>query len=261
MKGWDVVPTKRRQESRTGIYHVIVKGINKEKIFNQQREKIYFKSIILKYLEKYQIEIYCYCIMSNHAHFIIRAEIQVLSMFMASILAEYASYYNFKHHRNGHVFQNRFRSECIENENYFWTCLRYIHLNPVKAGMLKKPERYRYSSMAEYMLEMPVILHENAIVIYKNHFFDFKEFEGFHKKKSSETFLDIPDEVTVQQLESARVIAEDVFAKNKLSLLNQVFEEKKSREEYIQRLRQILKISQKRAKELCIATMNRIENE
>ncbi len=63
---------RRRRESFTGLYHVVVKGINKERIFDQQREKVYLKKIILEFKEKYGIEIYAYCIMSNHAHFIIR---------------------------------------------------------------------------------------------------------------------------------------------------------------------------------------------
>ena len=64
------------------MYHVIVKGINKERIFNQRREKSYFIKIILKHLKVYKVEIYSYCIMSNHAHFIIRSEIQILSRFI-----------------------------------------------------------------------------------------------------------------------------------------------------------------------------------
>ena len=92
MKGVTGMPTRRRKESRTGIYHIIVRGLNHEKIFQQQREKLYFKSIISNYLQKYKVEVYSYCIMSNHAHFIIRAELQILSLFMAAILAEYASY-------------------------------------------------------------------------------------------------------------------------------------------------------------------------
>ena len=72
------MPTKRRQKSFTDFYHVIVKGINKEKIYNQQREKIYFKKIILKYLNKYDVEIYANFIMSNHEQLIIKAELQVL---------------------------------------------------------------------------------------------------------------------------------------------------------------------------------------
>ena len=74
-----IVKNRRRRESFTGLYHVVVKGINKERIFDQQREKVYLKKIILEFKEKYGIEIYAYCIMSNHAHFIIRAELNELS--------------------------------------------------------------------------------------------------------------------------------------------------------------------------------------
>ncbi len=255
------MPTRRRRESKTEIYHVIVKGINKEKIFNQQREKIYFKQIILKYLEIINIEIYCYCIMSNHAHFIIRAEIHDLSKFMAFILSEYASYYNYKHHRNGHVFQNRFASECIENERYFWSCLRYIHLNPVKAGMVKTSTRYRYSSMSEYALEETVLVHEKAISLYKSAFRDFQEFIVFHKSREEIVFQDTADEIVLQQMEVALNLAKDICKERSLSLLMQVFEEKGAREEYIHRLKQTLKISQKKTKELYEMLMHKVENE
>lgn len=165
-----IVKNRRRRESFTGLYHVVVKGINKERIFDQQREKVYLKKIILEFKEKYGIEIYAYCIMSNHAHFIIRAELNELSSFMARVLAKYAFYYNFKHNRNGHVFQNRFMSECIESESYYWTCLRYIHLNPVKANMVKRVVRYKYSSMGEYFTETKGLICEKAFEMYKKTF-------------------------------------------------------------------------------------------
>ena len=115
------LPRIKRQKSCTGFYHVFVRGINKEKIFNQVREKQYFKKIVKKHLDKYAVEIHAYCIMSNHAHLIIKSdEKSKLSSFMSNVLAEYAQYYNYKHNRNGHVFQNRFRSECIESEKYYW---------------------------------------------------------------------------------------------------------------------------------------------
>ncbi|MGN1165331.1 MAG: transposase [Lachnospiraceae bacterium] len=255
------MPTTRRKESSTGFYHIIVKGINREKIFYQQREKLYFKSIISKHLKKYKAEIYSYCIMSTHAHFIIRAEIQILSLFMAAILAEYALYYNFKHHRNGHVFQNRFISECIENDRYLWTCLRYIHMNPVKAGIIKKPERYKYSSMSEYLTETPDLLHEKAIDLYKAIFSKVEDFIEFHGERNIEMFGDIPDEKEMQYEEMALLMAKNMFQEYQLTVINQVFEEKKIRQEYIDNLKEILKISVKKAKKLCDITMNHVENE
>ena len=144
------MPIQKRQESSTKFYHVTARGINKEHIFNQIRERYFFLKILKKYLEKYDVRIYAYCIMSNHIHLLIQSELEVLSLFMARVLAEYAEYYNYKHIRNGHVFQNRFGSECIESEKYFWNCIRYIHLNPVKAGVSKNISTYRFSSINEY---------------------------------------------------------------------------------------------------------------
>ncbi len=241
----------KRKESSTGLYHVVVKGINNEKLFNYNREKAYFKEIISKHLEKYEVEIYSYCIMSNHAHFIIRAEIKVLSAFMAMILAEYAVYYNYKHHRNGHVFQNRFMSECIEDERYFWNCMRYIHLNPVKAKMVKKMSRYKYSSIREYSTEEISLLHSKAIKFCKKKFVNYEDFEMFHNERLRALFLDNDEDLQTQFKEIAIKIAEDMTVDNRLKTVNQVFEEKKYREEYVEKLRTELKIGVRRANQMC----------
>ena len=91
------MPRQRRRKVLYGFYHVIAKGINREKIFNQTREKNYFKRILRKYLQEDEVEIYAYCIMSNHVHLIIKSELAVLAVFMAKCLAKYAEYYNYKH--------------------------------------------------------------------------------------------------------------------------------------------------------------------
>ena len=252
---------KRRKESATGVYHVIIKGINRERIFNQQREKFYFRKIILKHLQKYEAAICAYCIMSNHAHFIIRAELHVLSAFMSVILSEYAVYYNFKHLRNGHVFQNRFLSECIETDTYYWSCLRYIHLNPVKAQIVKDLVRYRHSSIGEYMLETSNLISEDALDFYRKRFLDFNDFESFHNMKPETVFTDIDDEERTQQKELMLTIAENTAVEYKLSKLLQVFEEKSIRLEYIEKVRKILKMNTKEIKELIIIIMNDIKQD
>lgn len=248
-----------RRESKTGFYHVFVRGINNERIFNQHREKIYFKSIILKQLSDYQIEIYSYCIMSNHAHFIIRAEITVLSAFMAKILKAYAQYYNWKHNRNGHVFQNRFKSECIEDENYFWSCLRYIHMNPVKAKMIKKVEQYKYSSISEYISGNPMLISKNALKGIGDRFREKTEFLEYHHKKPNYIFNDVKVEIMMQQEEMALSIAETLQKEYKLPLLCQVIEEKDMREVFMKRIQEELNISRRRSKELCLITKNKID--
>ena len=82
--------------------------------------------------------------MSTHFHILLRADLKLLSHYMASVLAEFAEYYNFKHNRNGHVFQDRFKSECVETGQYFWNCMRYIHMNPVNANIVKHPLNYNF---------------------------------------------------------------------------------------------------------------------
>lgn len=253
------MPRKRRLESSTGMYHIMVKGINKEKIFNQNREKSYLKKIILKHLEKYAVEIYGYCIMSNHAHFIIRAEIQTLSFFMAAILAEYASYYNYKHKRNGHVFQNRFNSECIEDSNYYWTCLRYIHLNPVKARMVQKVERYKYSSMVEYINNSDVLICRQAIDKVREEFINNQTFLDYHGELGENIFIDIKEEIEMQKVEVAVKIAKRISDKKQLKVIHRIFEEQPYRLEYMMELQRILKITQKDAKDLCEKVRNLIE--
>lgn len=253
------MPRKRRMKSSTEMYHVMVKGINKEKIFNQNREKSYFKKIILKHLEKYAVDIYGYCIMSNHAHFIIRAEIQTLSYFMAAILAEYASYYNYKHKRNGHVFQNRFKSECIEDVKYYWACLRYIHLNPVKAHMIQKVERYKYSSIGEYITHANLLLSRKAIDLFLKEFENNQEFLDYHGYVGENIFIDVKDEMEMRRVEVATEVLKRMRKEKQLKLLYQIFEEKVYREEYIIELQRKLNIAQKAAKELCEKVRNLIE--
>ena len=180
---------------------------------------------------------------------------------MAAVLAEYANYYNYKHHRNGHVFQNRFVSECIETERYFWNCLRYIHLNPVKARVVKEAARYQYSSMMEYKSGTPDILHEKAVAFYKKEFGIYSEFEEFHKQRQRELYIDIPDEVSMQQNEIALLIAEDLFKTRNLAKLTQVFEESEIRKVYLQELMRTLKISERKAKKIYGIVKKQVEEQ
>lgn len=241
------MPQKNRKESSTGVYHVIVKGIAHERIFYQTREKNKFIKIILKYSEKYAVKIYAYCIMSNHTHLMIWAEISVLSLFMARILAEYAYYYNYKHNRNGHVFQNRFTSECIETEIYLWNCLRYIHMNPVKAGIVSDPLSYRFSSIGEFFSDKEALIHQEIKKMVKIRYECSEQFYAFHKRRKKEVFQDIAEEMERQRFEIAGLIAEEMVRKFGVDYPIQIFEEKDYREEYIRNIQQTLKVSKRKS--------------
>lgn len=238
------MPHKSRKKCSTGIYHIYFRGINKEKIFHQKREKERLKKIIRKYLEEYEeVEIYAYCIMSTHAHLIVKSELEELSMFMSKILAEYAKYYNYKHNRNGHVFQNRFGSECIEKSGYLWNCLRYVHMNPVKAHMVSSVLDYKYSSIKEYQSGKRDILHKNAIQLYRERFDSWTAFLEFHLSTSSFVFLDTPEEIYRQRKESALFLLWQFQQEKQLEHGVEVLEEAELRKEYLEKLRTDLNIS------------------
>lgn len=194
------MPRKPRQESSTELYHVTSRGLNKSAIFAQNRERSRFLNIIMEFLNEYNIMIFAYCIMSNHFHILIKAPIEELSAFMANILAVYAIYYNQKHHRIGYVFDGRFRSQCIEDESYFFNCLRYIHLNPVKANICHSIEKYRYSSFQEYISPTPSgIINSKGFEIIKNRFESLEHFKEFHTLSTDKVFIDLPEDELMQR--------------------------------------------------------------
>ena len=239
-----------RRKSATDLYHVMAKGINKEHIFNQTRERNYLKKIIIEELKDFSVEIYSYCIMSNHLHMVLKAEPEELSSFMAKVLAHYANYYNYKHDRNGHVFQNRFKSQCIENESYFWACIRYIHLNPVKVGLVEIPEQYKFSSMQEYCDQNPRILHEKAIQLFKEKFGTEKQFLKYHGEKTYLVFIDQMEEELLQQQEIVMQIMRDIQKEYQLEKLVEVTENIKIRKKYKSEIRKILNISNQKTEKL-----------
>ena len=137
-----------RKINRASFFYVIVQGIDKENIFKEERNKNQYLKLMKKLCEKYNIKIVAYCIMDNHAHFLVNIdEIKSLSKAMHTINCLYARYYNYtKDGRRGYVFKDRFVSEPITSKRYFINCIKYIHMNPVKARIVKKCEEYKFSS-------------------------------------------------------------------------------------------------------------------
>ncbi len=137
----------------TSFFHVIVQGLNKEYIFEKKNYMSKYLQLLTKYKEEFKLEIISYCIMNNHAHILLYTEnINEMSNFMHRVNTEYAKYYNYiLGERTGYVFKDRYKSEPIKNEAYLINCINYIHLNPVKANIVKNKEDYPYSSYKEYL--------------------------------------------------------------------------------------------------------------
>jgi putative transposase len=130
----------------------MVQGINKEYIFNTVENKNEFLNLILANKSKFKILLLAYCIMDNHAHLLIYSDnIYEISAYMKTINCRFAKFYNLKNNRVGYVFRDRFNSQYINNQLYLLKCLNYIHMNPVKANMVSKPEYYTYSSYNDFL--------------------------------------------------------------------------------------------------------------
>jgi len=133
------------------MYHVILRGINRQRIFEDDEDYEKLLLTLKDNKEKSGYEIYAYCFMSNHIHLLIKEGEEDLGTVFRRVGAAYVYWYNWKYSRRGHLFQDRYKSEAVETDRYFLTVLRYIHQNPVKAGMVKKISDYPWSSYREYI--------------------------------------------------------------------------------------------------------------
>ena len=141
---------RARTESETGIYHVMLRGINKQNIFECREDYERFKTCLFNAKEKSGAKVYGYCLMNNHAHIIISTGPEAIGIVFKRIGVSYAGWYNRKYERQGPLFQDRFKSESIIDDSYLLAALRYIHQNPVKVGLCRQPGDYEWSSYADY---------------------------------------------------------------------------------------------------------------
>lgn len=144
------MPRQARVREENSTYHIIQRGNERKSIFASDIDKSKFLDILQKMKEKYNFLIYGYCILDNHVHLIINDNGNDISKLMKSVNISYAFYYNHVYDRCGHLFQDRFRSKLIMKDSYLLQVSKYIHNNPVKAGMVKKAEDYGWSSFNIY---------------------------------------------------------------------------------------------------------------
>ena len=144
------MPRKARKISSTNIYHIMIRGINKQIIFEDDGDRRFFLKTLGHCKEVSGFRLYAFCLMSNHLHLLMETGEEPLETVFKRIGSGYVKWYNQKYQRTGHLFADRFRSENVESERYFMTVLRYILWNPVKAGMVFTPDRYPWSSYRAY---------------------------------------------------------------------------------------------------------------
>ena len=144
------MPRMARKVSSTKVYHVILRGNDKQNIFFDEQDYKKFTKEIKNTKEKYGYELYAYCLMTNHVHLVIYDKNNMLSKIMQSLEVTYSAYFSKKYEKTGHLFQNRFLSKEVETREYLMQVCRYVHQNPVKAK-ISTVDKYKWSSFKEYL--------------------------------------------------------------------------------------------------------------
>lgn len=144
------MPRMPRVEFPGAVYHVIHRGNNKERIFHESIDKGYFLKLLRTYKENMDFELFGYVLMDNHYHLLVRTWERPLQDIMHRLNSTYSKYFNWKYERTGHVFQGRYKGILVLSDAYLFAVLRYIHQNPVRAGICDSVEDYQWSSDAYY---------------------------------------------------------------------------------------------------------------
>lgn len=203
------MPRKPREKSDTGIYHVILRGVNGKRIFKDKEDYEKIIQVIERYKKISEYEVYAYCLMSNHIHLLMKEGKEELGIVFRRIGASYVYWYNKKYSRTGHLFQDRYKSEPVEDDEYFLTVLRYIHQNPIKAGIEKAIGEYPWTSYNEYLG-----IHEICNTKFALNFFAEDErkskqaFREFTHEANNDICLEHKELVRLNDKEAGKIIKE-----------------------------------------------------
>src|SRR5438128_641367 len=149
------MPRKPRIEIGGGLYHVITRGNNRRTIFRSQADYLRFAAILAAQKTKLPFYLYGYCLMPNHVHLLIEMQHDPLSRIMQRVLTTYSQFHNRKYKKVGHLFQGRYKSILCQSDRYLAELVRYIHLNPVRAKMVRRPEKLKLGSGLRFVRFMP----------------------------------------------------------------------------------------------------------
>lgn len=140
-----------RIEYPNAFYHVTSRGNEQKDVFKSQRDREKFLEYLESATNRYGAVIHAWCLMSNHYHLLLETPVGNLSQIMRHINGAYTTYFNIKRKRAGHLFQGRYKAILVEADEYAAELSRYIHLNPVRATMVARPEEYKWSSYKSYI--------------------------------------------------------------------------------------------------------------
>ena len=201
------MPRKAREKSESGIYHVMLRGSNRQQIFHDDEDCQVFMGVLERVKQVSGMQLHAFCLMGNHVHLLIRETTEPLEIVFRRIGAAFVYWYNVKYDRVGHLFQDRFKSEPVNDDAYYLNVLRYILQNPVKAGICGSMADYAFSSAREYLNGDVGITDIN----FARSLMREAELRDFLMTESADTCLEMTDtsSVHVTDTEASRMIIDE----------------------------------------------------
>ena len=198
------MPRCARILSESGYYHVVNRGVGRQILFEDKEDYVRFLDTLRRYLKEEPFELIAYCLMENHFHLLLHVE-DNLERIMKRLSCSYAHYFNEKYEREGHLFQDRFRSEPITDDSYLLAAVRYIHNNPMKAGICSR-EGYPWSSWHEYV-EQPDLVSTDIVLSITDGIDGFLELSRSNEDLEA---LDIAEKAGVSDSEAQNIIRKEL---------------------------------------------------
>ena len=235
------MPRQGRKKSKTGVYHVMIRGINRQILFEDEEDKQKFIETIKQYKEKSGYKILGYCLMDNHVHLLIHEGKEALEIAMKRIGVSYVYWYNLKYKRSGHLFQDRYKSEPVENDGYLLTVLKYIHQNPLKAAIVSQIGDYVWSSYGEYSSGRHCVVDTDLVLgMFSNDKRKLEQYLSEDQKLSEENILEFKETSRLFDEEAKEIIEQSI---GKMTLYELRNAEKGERDEILRSLKGIDKLS------------------
>lgn len=198
-----------RDISESGIYHIMLRGINRQIIFEDDRDIERLIDTVKRYKSVSNYKLYAYCIMNNHTHFLIKETEEPISVSIKRISSSYVFWYNKRYERCGHLFQERFKSEVIDSDEYFLTVLRYIHQNPIKSGIAEDIRGYKWSSYSEYVGNTDIVDIDFALDMFStDRGSALTLFREFNSKENSDMCMEDERKIKISDIELKKHLAE-----------------------------------------------------
>jgi REP element-mobilizing transposase RayT len=217
------MPRKLRVES-CGYHHVYNRGVAKGIIFVDSIDKEKFLEILGNICKDYKFNIHSFCLMNNHYHLLVENQRENLSDGMRQINSQYASYFNKRHNRVGHLWQDRFKSSFVYDENYLFTLFKYIEQNPLKANLSKRVGEYKYSATYSILRDAVPRFLQNTFVLREYQTKELFEALEFPLSKTELSNIEKLEKTKYKVVESNQVMIKQIS-------LNKLFDYEQTREE------------------------------